>query len=89
VGTRHRPRCPPNLARVSSGKGFYDNGSGSAEMMLRHTSVLSPDAGCLASVVSKVPFARDSTVLPYPTQTRRPVPSPASGAISDVTGGFR
>jgi hypothetical protein len=36
------------------------------EEQAAHTSVLSPDAGCLASVVSKVRFRGNSTDFPYP-----------------------
>jgi hypothetical protein len=40
------------------------------EEAVAHTSVLSPDAGCLASVVSKVPFAWELHCRPVPQ--RRP-----------------
>ena len=56
-------------------------------MTVVHTSVLSPDAGCLASVVSKVRFAWELHRLLVPQRRSDAGASRAPRAISDVTAG--
>ena len=54
---------------------------------LAHTSVLSPDAGRLASGVSKGPLVREIHRLPVPQGRPTSVPSPASYVIRGGTAG--
>jgi hypothetical protein len=56
-------------------------------MALAHTSVLSPDAGRLASGVSKGPLVREIHRLPVPQGRPTSVPSPASCVIRGGTAG--
>ena len=55
--------------------------------MVGHTSVLSPDAGRLASGVSKGPLVREIHRLPVPQGRPTSVPSPASYVIRGGTAG--